>query len=252
MRVARIALSVALTLPATAVAQTPGPPRLVPAPASAAADLACAPFLTYAPPKSQLRVTGSQDTYVKQMMGPGDTLVINAGLDKGLQVGQEYFVRRVTRSFGARGPDPNNPLSIHTAGRVRIVNAEPDVSLATITHSCEGVLLNDFLDPFVPPVLAERPMDGTPQFEHLGHVMLGDEGRRIVGNAEFITIDRGSDHGLVVGQRLTVFRDKRGSAGPLVEIGTVITISVRPDNATVQVLEVRDAIMRDDLVAVRR
>jgi hypothetical protein len=252
MRVARIALTVALTVPTVAGAQTPGSPRLVPAPASAAADLACAPFLTYAQPKSQLRVTGSQDTYVKEMMGPGDTLVLNAGLDKGVQVGQEYFVRRVTRSFGARGPDANHPLSVHTAGRVTIVNSEPNLSLATITHACEGVLLNDFLDPFVPPTLAETPIDGTPQFEHLGHVMLGDEGRRIVGNGEFITIDRGSDHGLVTGQRLTVFRDKRGSQGPLVEIGTVITVSVRPDNATVQVLEVRDAVMRDDLVAIRR
>src|SRR5512145_809910 len=108
MRVASTALALALTLLATAGAQTPESPRLVPPPASVAADLACAPFLTYAPPKSQLRVTGSQDTYVKQMMGPGDTLVISGGLDKGLQVGQEYFVRRVTRTFGARGPDPNH------------------------------------------------------------------------------------------------------------------------------------------------
>ena len=252
MRVASIALALALTLPAAAGAQTPASPRLVPPPASVAADLACAPFLTYAPPKSQLRVTGSQDTYVKQMMGPGDTLVINGGVDQGLQVGQEYFVRRVTRTFGARGPDPNHPLPVHTAGRVRIVSMERKLSLATITESCEGVLLNDFLEPFVPPLLAETSIDGAPQFQHLGRVIAGDEGRWLVGNGEFITIDRGSDHGLVAGQRLSVFRDKRGAAGPLVEIGTVIAIAVRPDNATVQVLDVRDAIMRDDLVAVRR
>jgi hypothetical protein len=252
MRVAPTVLAMALALPAAAVAQTPGPPRLVAPPASATADLACAPFLTYAPPKSELRVTGSQDTYVKQMMGPGETLVISGGLAKGIQVGQEYFVRRVTKTFGARGPDPNHPLAVHTAGRVKIISTEPNLSLATITHSCEGVLLNDFLDPFVPPLLAETPIDGAAQFEHLGHIMLGDEGRRIVGNGEFITIDRGSDHGLVAGQRLSVFRDKRSSAGPLVEIGTVVTVSVRPDNATVQVLDLRDAIMRDDLVAVRR
>ena len=252
MRVAPTALALALALPAAAGAQAPASPRLVPPPASAAAALACAPFLAYAAPRSELRVTGSQDTYVKQMMGPGDTLVISGGVDKGLQVGQEFFVRRVTRTFGARGPDPNHPLPVHTAGRVRIVSTERNIALATITHSCEGVLLNDFLDPFVPPLLAETPLDGAPQFKHLGHVLFGDEGRRIVGNGEFITIDRGSDHGLVAGQRLSVFRDKRGAAGPLVEIGTVIAVSVRADSATVQVLDVRDAIMRDDLVAVRR
>lgn len=252
MRVATTALAVALAFPVLAAAQTPGSPRLVPAPASAAADLACAPFLTYAAPTSKLLVTGSQDTYVKYMMGPGDTLVINAGADKGLQVGQEYFVRRVIKTFGARGPDPDHPLSVHTAARIRIVSTDRRFALAAITHPCEGVLLNDFLDPFVPPLLAETPIDGAPRFDHLGRVMLGDEGRRIVGNGEFITIDRGSDHGLVPGQRLSVFRDKRGADGPLVEIGTVIAISVRPDNATVQVLDVRDAIMGDDLVAVRR
>jgi hypothetical protein len=252
MRVVVISLALALMLPAMAGAQAPGAPRLVPAPASLAADLACAPFLTSATPASKLRVTGSQETHVKEMMGPGETLVISGGTDQGLQAGQEYFVRRLIKSFGARGPDPNNPLPVHTAGRVRIVSAERKIALATITHACEGVLLNDFLDPFVPPLIAETPIDGTPRFEHLGRVMLGDEGRRIVGNGEFITIDRGSDHGMVTGQRLSVFRDKRGAAGPLVEIGTVITVSVRPDSSTVQVLQVRDAIMGDDLVAVRR
>jgi hypothetical protein len=252
MRVATTALALALTIPAAAGAQAPDAPRLVSPPAAAVGDLICAPFLTYAAPTSRLHVTGSQDTYIKQMMGPGDTVVINGGLDMGVQVGQEYFVRRLTRTFGARGPDANNPLPVHTAARVRIVSAERRLSLAAITDACEGVLLNDFLDPFIPPLLSETPTDGAPRFDHLGHVMVGDEGRRIVGNREFITIDRGSDHGLVAGQRLSVFRDKRSAAGPLVEIGTVITVSVRPDSSTVQVLEVRDAIMRDDLVAVRR
>jgi hypothetical protein len=238
--------------PALAGAQTPDPPRLVPAPSWAAGDLACAPFLIYAAPKSTLRITGSQDTYAKQMMGPGDMLVVNGGLNKGLQVGQEYLARRLTRTFGARGPDPDHPLSVHTAARLRIVKTERTYSLASITHACEGVLLNDFLDPFVPPLLAETAIDGEPQFQHLGHVMLGDEGRLLAAAGEFFTIDRGSDHGLVTGQRLSVFRDKRGAEGPLVEIGTVVTVSVRPDNATVQVLDVRDAVMRDDLVAVRR
>ena len=80
-----------------------------------------------------------------------------------------------------------------------------------------------------------------------------------------MTIDRGSNSGVVLGQRYIVFRDKRdqhvdttgrskafaamANNAPLVEVGEVLVIAVRPEDATVQVVTSRDAITNGDMIA---
>lgn len=235
-------------------------PGLVSPPPWSFNDLACAPHLVTALPNGRFRVSGSMDTFVKQMMASPDVLVINAGLQQGLQVGQEFFVRRVPRNMGARGPDRDHPVSAHTAGRIRLLEVGPTSSTASIMHACDGIMLDDYLEPFVPPLVAGTQIDGTPRREYLGRIMMGDEGRTAISVGEFTTIDRGSDHGVMNGQRFTVYRDigassylgTGGVAGLLVEIGTVIATSVHPETSTVRVLNAREAIRQDDFVAFRR
>lgn len=255
MKGIRVALTLCvLVTPIVAGAQPPGTtqPGFVPPPSWNFNDLACAPRLAMALPDNRLRIRGSVDTFVKQMMGPPDTLILNAGLQQGLQVGQEFYVRRLFRGLGALGPDRNHPLSVHTAGWIKLIGVGPTSSTASITHACgDGMLVDDYLEPYAPPVVAATPTDGAPQFENLGHIMMGDISRLAVAAGELTTIDRGSDHGIVNGQRFSVYRNNF-AAGILVEIGTVIAVSVRPDHTTVQVLSSRDAIERNDLVAIRR
>jgi hypothetical protein len=80
-----------------------------------------------------------------------------------------------------------------------------------------------------------------------------------------MTIDRGSNAGVVVGQRFLVFRDKReelvetmgrssafaasAKQTPLVELGELLVVAVRANDATVQVVRSKDAVMSGDLVA---
>jgi len=255
MKGIRVALTLAvLVTPIMAEAQPPGTtqPGLVPPPSWNFNDLACAPRVAFAPPDDRLRIRGSVDTFVKQMMGPPDTLIVNAGLQQGLQVGQEFYVRRLFRGLGALGPDRNHPLSVHTAAWIKLIGVGPTSSTASITHACaDGILVDDYLEPYAPPLVAAKQTDGAPQFEHLGHIMMGDIAKVAVGTGELTTIDRGSDHGIVNGQRFSVYRNNV-AAGVLVEIGTVIAVSVSPESTTVQVLSVRDAIMQNDLVAIRR
>src|SRR6266446_2382120 len=77
-----------LAMPAQAVlGQTPGTPvEVVPPPSWLFNDLACAPAIStelFVGP----RVVGSQDTIIKHMLGPGDTLIIGAGSNAGMQSG---------------------------------------------------------------------------------------------------------------------------------------------------------------------
>ena len=255
-----------------ALAQTPPAPsadtQLVPPPAWAFNDIACAPAV--GPEKEdkanvpQLRVVGVQDVVVRDLVGPGDTLVINGGSSSGIQPGDRFFVRRIIPAVSMFGDTPRP--TIHTAGWIQVLGVDTVVATATVVHACDGILLDDYLEPFVPPMIAARPLPGSmPAYENMGHIMTGVEGLHTGGPGNVMTIDRGSNTGVVLGQRYVVFRDKRkehldvtgkskpfaavaGNA-PLVEIGEVLVIAVRADDATVQVVASRDAITKGDLVA---
>ena len=65
---------------------------------------------------------------------------------------------------------------------------------------------------------------------------MGDEGRLMGGTGDFMTIDRGSDHGVTHGQRFSVYRDKGPAAGPLVEVGVLEAVQIRAESSTVRVI----------------
>jgi hypothetical protein len=259
-----------VTVPA--FAQAPPAPsadtELVAPPAWAFNDVACAPALlltkrdkTNQPP---LRIIGVQDPAIRELFGPGDTLVISGGSEAGLQPGQRFFVRRVIPQVSVVGPTP--PPTIHTAGWVQILGVDTMVSTATVIHACEGILYDDYLEPFVAPTIAARPLPGTtPQYENMGHIMTGIEGLQSAAPGNVMTIDRGANSGVVLGQRYLVFRDKRkqhldmtdrspafvamARNTPLIEVGEVLVVAVRTDDATVQVVAARDAVLQGDLIA---
>ncbi len=255
-----------------ALAQAPPTPsadtELVPPPAWAFNDVACAPAL--APEKRDkknvpaLRVVGVQDLAIRELLGPGDTLIISAGSNAGLQSGQRFFVRRLIPAVATTGPTPR--ATIHTSGWVQILGVDTLISTATVVHACEGILFDDYLEPFVSPMVAARPLPGsTPQYDNMGHIVTGIEGVHTAASGNVMTIDRGSNSGVVLGQRYIVFRDKRkqhidttgrskvfaaaANNSPLVEVGHVLVVAVREDDATVQVLASRDAITNGDLIA---
>jgi hypothetical protein len=250
-------------------AQAPLPStELVAPPSWAYIDIACAPGLAIEKkgektPLPAHRVIGSQGTANRDLLGPGDTLVISGGSSAGLQAGQRYFVRRRMTTLG--GPD-TVPATIHTAGWIQILGVDTMLATATVVQACDGILLDDYLEPFVSPMIAARPVAGsTPQYDNMGHIMTGVEGMTTGAQGQIMTIDRGGSAGVAVGQRFLVFRDKRDQRvettgrselfaemdgnQPLVEIGEIIVVLVRPDDASVQIIGSKDAISVGDLIA---
>ncbi|HTG90856.1 MAG TPA: hypothetical protein VL914_11680 [Vicinamibacterales bacterium] len=266
---ATCALLYALFMAVPALAQTPAAQpadELVPPPSWAYNDLACAPSIQTgkgAPAdENPLRVIGSQDSAVKDLLGPPDVIVVSGGSNAGLQTGQRYFVRRLTRSHA----DEDLPATIHTAGWIQIMGVDTSVATANIVHACDGILLDDYLDPFVEPRIAAKPFSGAvPQYENMGHIVTGVEGLHTGGTGNLMVIDRGTTDNIAVGQRFLIFRQKRDDiielAGksaafvaaskepPLVEIGQALVVSARPNDATVQITVAKTAITTGDLVA---
>lgn len=216
-----------------------------------ASELACGAKAAFEAPVATLRVSGGLEKF-KGLFGPGDTLVIAGGTAQGVQVGQEYFIRRIVSDrFTAVSSDGMQPLSIHTAGWVKVVDAQTNAAVVTVTYSCDGILEGDYLEPFaVPAVPPSAPIAGEADYSNPGKVILGDERRQMGSAGSLMVVNRGSDHGLRAGQRLTIFREAAG--GPVVRVGEGTVMVVGPETTTFRIDKSTDAIHVGDLIALHR
>ena len=215
--------------------------------------LACRPSLVFEAPPTPLRITGGQDSFVRYSFSPGDLITINAGTDNGIEVGQEYYVRRA-QAGERREFDRENPATIRTAGWIRIWAVDTEMSLATITHACDTILVGDYLEPFSLPTIPVAADTGSikAQRGNYGRIQLGTDRRRMFAKSDFFVADRGSDHGVTVGARFVIYRDKNVAENFLYELGEAIAVDVRPENSTLIVTLSRDAFMAGDYVAIRK
>jgi hypothetical protein len=217
-----------------------------------AAEVACSAQSTTLPPDNVVRV-GAGREHGKSLFGPGDPLIIRGGTAQGIKPGQDYFVRRVVADRFARGGgDGVKNFSIHTAGWIHIEDAQSDTAIATVTKACDGIMEGDYLEPFVKPALPPEPLGGEPDYNSPGHVTLGDERRQMGAAGDMMVVDRGSDHGVRPGQRLTIFRYPAGGGGPVTKVAEAIALAVKPESTIVRIEKVSDAVLVGDLVAIHR
>ena len=215
-------------------------------------SLACAPSAAVESPMMSLRVTGGQDSFVRRIYAPGDLVTINAGSKNGIEVGQEYYTRRLQVADLAR-ISRETPGTIRSTGWIKVYAVEEEMSLATITHACDTIEVGDFLEPFklpvVPTVSKDRP---KAERDNYAKVVVGSDRRRSFGKGDYFVINRGSDFGIEVGSQFVLYRDKKMAENFLYEIGEGIATEVKPEMTTVLVTLSLDAIQTGDYVALRR
>jgi len=230
-------------------------------------SMACAPTLTFEALSPSLLITGGVGSFIRHSYGPGDLITINAGSDNGIEVGQEYFVRRIQppRARISR----TNPATVKTAGWIKVYAVDKTMSLASVSHACDILNVGDYLDPFVLPRIPVADANPPrPQRENYGHVMLGTDRRTVFSKDDFFVIDRGSDHGVTLGERVIVYRNKREvekrnksseTMFPkdivpefLYEMGEAVVVDVKPEISTLKATLARDAFQTGDLVALRK
>jgi|RhiMethySRZTD1v2_1073278.scaffolds.fasta_scaffold00253_37 hypothetical protein len=213
--------------------------------------LACAPTIAYGVPDVPLRIAGGQEAALRLTHAPGDLVTINAGTRGGLAVGQEFYTRRLLT--GGLGASRGNPVTIRTTGWIRVWAVDDEMSLATITHACETVDVDDYLEPFVLPSLpAASTATGTPERGNYGHVMTGQDRRTTFGNGDYLVVDRGSDHGVTAGARFVVYHDQRADGNFLFQVGEAVAVDVKTETSTLKVVSAVDAIYEGDYVGMRK
>jgi hypothetical protein len=122
-----------------------------------------------------------------------------------------------------------------------------------VTHSCDTIEVDDYLEPFklpvVPTVSQDRP---KPERDNYGKVLTGSDRRTSFGKGDYFVINRGSDYGIEVGSKFVLYRDKKMNENFLFAIGEGIATEVKENVATVVVTQSLSAIQSGDYVALRR
>ena len=238
-------VAVLVLIPAAGLSQSPGAPSVL----GQQADIACAPRLSTSLPNTTVTIVGSQDGTAKLYYGPSDTLVIGAGQTQGIEAGQEYFVRRVV-SLGRLGNDA--PLILHTAGWIRITAVERDSALGSVVRACDSLQRGDFLEPVEWPDTVPLAAPGDPDYDNAGAILFGLDGRQFVAENQYFVLTLGRTHGVVPGQRLTVFRKTVGHLRAVTELGEAVAVAVEDESATARLIRMRAVIEVGDLIAPHR
>jgi hypothetical protein len=230
---------------ASAYAQSPSVAFLAPEVATE-----CAPSLTVVPerpPAHALRIVGGQDTVPRALFGTRDLVIISGGTDGGLQLDQQYAIRRAY----VHGRLSKGALqTIHTTGLLRIVAVNDTTAIAQIERLCDGVTAGDYLEPFaaLPPASASsESASGTLDFASLGRVLFGDEQRGLAGPGGFMMIDRGNAP-FPPGTRVALYRDLQAPGVPLAAVGEGIIVQTADGTPLMRVTAARDAIRSGDYV----
>jgi hypothetical protein len=239
-----------LTLAPTATAQrapASGPTHLNPD----VLAMGCAPALAYEPPPTPLRITGGQDSFARRVYSNSDLVTINAGTRNGIEVGQEFFVRRPMAQPHTR-ITPKTPGTILTAGWIKVYAVDDEMSLATVTHACDTIEVGDYLEPLALRAMPAASTDrGKPKRDDYGRVMTGTDMRRTFGKGDFFAVNRGVDFGIVPGAQFVVYRDIKTPGNFLYEVGEAVAVSVNANWSTLRVTVARDAILEHDYVGMR-
>jgi hypothetical protein len=222
----------------------PPPPVVRPVPAHDR-DSICGPAKPGALPESLGTIRSGRYETQGGLYTTGAELVIDGGLHEGLEVGLNLVVRR---DYLVRGTASADAVGEHSAGLLQIVSAGERSSVAVVVYACDEFRRGDFLASFKPEPIRDADPPGTPAYYDASRILFADEGQTLGTPRRLMVIDRGTDYGIHVGQRFTLFRPKRGTTKPDI-VGDAIVVAVRTDSATIRVGRVTDAIAAGDWAA---
>jgi hypothetical protein len=223
----------------------PPPPRVLEAIPDHDHDSVCGPAKPAGAADAFGTIRAGRSARGNGLFAAGDEVSIERGNASDLAVGQNFAARRAYRTSA----DPSGSDGEHTAGLMQIVAVDRRSAVAVVVYACDELMPGDWLAPFTPePIRAPEPA-GAPLYDRAARILLTDAGQLIGAPRRLMVIDRGSDNGIRVGQRLTLFHPaRRGEKRPTV-IGDAVVVAVRLDSATIRVQRATDVIELGDSAA---
>jgi hypothetical protein len=182
-------------------------------------DIYCSGTITSeSVPHDTFLITGEESNY-KVTFQEGDFVYVNKGSSQGVKVGDEFSVIRaisdptdiewtkwqfsILKKIGTMWEDE---------GRLRVVVAQPNVSIAQIVNSCGYMQRGDIVLPFSqrpePPLKSEANFDrfAPPSGKPVAMVVSGKQFAVLDGTNDIIYVNLGNSQGVKIGDYFRIFR----------------------------------------------
>ena len=193
--------------------RTGAPTISSPLPIGVEADVYCAGWLDEPDASFPGTIFGAELINSKWGFFEGDVVYISGGVNQGFAAGQEYWIVRPERLVN----QAQSVLSVVgrvylTPGRVRILCAQENSSIAEIVLSCSDTNIGDSLLPFepipIPLVRRTAPLSSCdPETGKVsGHIVADFDTVTAIAKDSVVYLDLGEDDGLLPGDFLSVFR----------------------------------------------
>ena len=212
--------------------------------------LACAPRLASLD-ASAGRLVGAPDNLRKRLFRQGDTVLINVGASSEVAVGTQFFIRRHVTITTPALRDRLLQAAL-TTGWLRAVDVNETATLAVIERTCGDVHQDDHLAPFQWPAPVTAMASGAISHDDPATVLFGADGRGLLAAGQMFVIDQGTDQGLALGQRVTVFRPGVTPDAPVTELGEGVAVLTEATSATIHLRRAREPVQAGDSVAIQR
>lgn len=195
-------------------------------------DLYCAGFISQTEVKSDLRIIGNEEENRIAYHAQGNTVYFEIGAQN-IRPEMLFSIVRPLGEFKYPFKENKKALGVFTQelGILRVLAVQGKVATARIIFSCDDIKHGDLLLPFQErqaPVTDFK--NSLPRYQQTsgqkpGRIVMQREHREMISPRDVVYIDLGSESGVTVGDKFTIFRQtpRDGSF-----------VRFRDDNVTVQ------------------
>jgi hypothetical protein len=200
------------------IAESPAPASaaLAPQPLGFESDLNCFGYVGAPRESFVASVIGAENLAEQTDFTTGDLLFTNAGYDRGLKAGDEFWI--VTPETVVVHPITGKDIGrfYQYRGRAVMDSVEGRTATVRVTNACTDIPMGSFLKPFEPipiplarktaPAVAGDPPSGKAR----GRIVFTRDGVVAVGQDSTVIVDLGAAEGIEPGDFLTIYRYATG------------------------------------------
>jgi len=184
----------------------------------------CSGFVSDPKVPDDIRVISGEQANYKIVFSHGDYVYLNRGAQQGVKIGDVYSIVRPDHDpanewfWGQDKLTKRMGTLYRDLGQIRVVNVQPETSIAEVSFSCDYMQRGDVARPFVerpaPPYKDASkfdifaPVSGKP----VGTILSGHDWHQAFGAGITAYVNIGASKGLKVGDYLRFFRYQESKA----------------------------------------
>ena len=185
----------------------------------------CSNFVSSENIGDDLRLISGEQSNSKIVFSTRDLVYVSKGANQGVHVGDRFsVVRPVSDPVHVQWFKWQSKLLkamgtiYHDAGQLKVVNVQPNVSIAEVTFACGYLERGDIVRPMQErPSPPFKPASQFDQFapasgKSVGMLVIGKEFSNVYGKFTTVYVNLGTNQGVTVGEYLRVFRYQGSTA----------------------------------------